>query len=142
MVRRAKRCPKSLEKPGSWQIGKTFLIREFFVSPDTKHANFNFVSNSRQEEHASEIASIAKQAHETAIKAEEMTQEALEQQIATGNEIRVLQENVMKMGQKLTKVQSLASNTLAESTDAYNQALELYRAAISLEVPEASSILI
>ena len=69
-----------------------------------------------------------------------MTQEALEQQIATGNEIRVLQENVMKMGQKLTKVQSLASNTLAESTDAYNQALELYRAAISLEVPEASSI--
>ena len=120
---------------------KSYFQTENLPNFTTKKADFNFVSNTRQEEHASEIASIAKQAHETAIKAEEMTQEALEQQIATGNEIRVLQENVMKMGQKLTKVQSLASNTLAESTDAYNQALELYRAAISLEVPEASSIL-
>ena len=95
---------------------------------------------SRQEEYASEIASIARQAHETAIKAEEMTQEALDQQIATGNDIRVLQENVMKMGQKLTQVQSLASNTLQDSIVAYDSTLNIYRGAISLEVPEVRTI--
>jgi len=68
-----------------------------------------------------------------------MTQEALDQQIATGNDIRVLQENVMKMGQKLTQVQSLASNTLQDSRAAYDSALNIYRGAISLEVPEVDS---
>ena len=48
----------------------------------------------------------------------------------------MLQENVMKMGKKLTKVKSLAGTTLRDSTSAYNEALNIYRTAISLEVPE------
>ena len=93
----------------------------------------------RQEEYANEIASIAQQAYKTAKEADEMTTDALEQQIATSKQIRVLNVQVNDMGDKLMKVQSLASKTLRDSTDAYNQALHIYRQAIGLEVPEVNS---
>ena len=40
------------------------------------------------------------------------------------------------MGKKLMTVQSLATQTLRDSTDAYNQALNILQQAKSLEVPE------
>ena len=68
-----------------------------------------------------------------------MTSNALAQQITTGQQIRLLSEDVKDVGIKLQKIQSLASNTLQDSTDAYDQALQIYRQALSLEVPSVNS---
>ena len=90
----------------------------------------------QQVEDASEIGSIARQAYETSNEAYNMAREALEQQHQTGNQIRVLEAQVTEIGQKLITVNSLATQTLRDSTDAYNQALRIYQQAYSLEVPE------
>ena len=83
--------------------------------------------SSRQVEDASEIASIAQQAYEISSDAYEMARQALEQQHYTANQIRVLEVQVTDMGEKLRTVQSLAGQTLRDSTDAYNQALNNYQ---------------
>lgn len=83
--------------------------------------------SSRQVEDASEIASIAQQAYEISSDAYEMARQALEQQHYTANQIRVLEVQVTDMGEKLRTVQSLAGQTLRDSTDAYNQALNIYQ---------------
>ena len=56
-----------------------------------------------------------------------MARQALEQQHYTANQIRVLEVQVSDMGEKLRTVQSLAGQTLRDSTDAYNQALNIYQ---------------
>ncbi len=43
---------------------------------------------------------------------------------------------VDELRDRLRKVQSLAGQTLRDSTDAYNSALNIYRQALALEVPE------
>ena len=78
-------------------------------------------------EDASEIASIAQQAYEISSDAYEMARQALEQQHYTANQIRVLEVQVTDMGEKLRTVQSLAGQTLRDSTEAYNQALNIYQ---------------
>ena len=65
-----------------------------------------------------------------------MAREALEEQTYTENNITVLQVQVGDMGDKLRTVQSLASQTLRDSTDAYNQAINIVQQALSLQIPE------
>lgn len=75
----------------------------------------------RQVEDANEISSIAKQAYDISTEAYDMAREAMEQQHFTAKQITVLEVQVGGMGKKLRTVQSLASQTLRDSTDAYNQ---------------------
>jgi laminin gamma 1 len=89
----------------------------------------------RQVEDASEIESIAKQAYDTSTDAYEMARNAMEQQHATGNQIRVLEVQVHSMGEKLRTVQSLAGQTYRDASEAYNAAINIYQQAQSLEVP-------
>ncbi len=93
-----------------------------------------FFSFPRQEEDASEIASIAKQAYDTANDAYQVAWGAMGQQPNTSNQIRVLEVEVEKMRDRLRTVQSLAAQTLRDSTDAYNQALNIYQQAVTLKV--------
>lgn len=88
-------------------------------------------------EDASEITSIASQAYETANKAYLMSREALDKQTLTQNQMTVLEVNVHEMREKLQTVLSLAAHTLRDSTDAYNQAINVFQQADTLEVPEA-----
>ena len=68
-----------------------------------------------------------------------MARDALEEQHYTANQITVLDVQVNDMREKLRTVQSLASQTLRDSTAAYNQALNIYQQAVTLEVPEADN---
>ena len=58
----------------------------------------------RQEEDASEISSIARQAYETSTNAYNMAREALEEQHHTANKITVLEVQVGDMGEKLSLI--------------------------------------
>lgn len=89
----------------------------------------------RQVEDASEIESIARQAYETSNNAYEMTRAAMEEQHKTGNQIRLLEVQVQSMGEKLRTVQSLAGQTYRDASEAYNQAINIYQQAKSLDVP-------
>ena len=51
-------------------------------------------------------------------------------------QIQVLEVDATSMSKKLMTVQSLATQTLRDSTDAYNQALNILQQAKSLEVPQ------
>lgn len=92
----------------------------------------------RQVEDANEITSIATQAFDISVEAYEMAREALEQQYRTASEITVLEVQIGDLGDKLRTVQSLATSTLRDSTKAYNEALNIYQQAYSLEVPEVN----
>ena len=91
---------------------------------------------SRQVEEASEIESIAKQASQTANDAYEMAYAAMEQQPTTGNQINILADQVQKMGENLRTVQSLATQTLQDASEAYNAAINIYQQAKIMEVPK------
>ena len=43
------------------------------------------------------------------------------------------------MSTKLRQVQSLASQTLKDSTDSYNLALNIYQQAIAMQVPDVNN---
>ena len=90
----------------------------------------------RQVEEASEIESIAKQASQTANDAYEMAYAAMEQQPTTGNQINILADQVQKMGENLRTVQSLATQTLQDASEAYNAAIKIYQEAKIMEVPK------
>ena len=68
-----------------------------------------------------------------------MAREALEQQHRTANQITVLEVEIGDLGEKLRTVQSLATSTLRDSTKAYNDALNIYQQAFSLQVPEVNN---
>ena len=89
----------------------------------------------RQVEDASEIESIAKQAFETAKNAYDMAYNAMQSAPQTGNQIQILEEQVTRMGETLRSVQSLASQTQRDASEAYNQAIKLYQTAKLMEVP-------
>merc|ERR1712086_835808 len=59
----------------------------------------------------------------------------MEEQTKTGSQIKVLEEQVKIMGNKLRTVQSLASQTSRDANDAYNTAINIYQQAKSIEVP-------
>ncbi len=63
-----------------------------------------------------------------------MAWDAMQQQHNTSKEIRVLEVQVGEMQQRLRTVQSLATQTLADSTQAYNRALNIYQQAVNLQV--------
>ena len=89
----------------------------------------------RQVEDASEIESIAKQAFETAKNAYDMAYDAMQSAPQTGNQIQILEEQVTRMGETLRMVQSLASQTQRDTSEAHNQAIKLYQTAKLMEVP-------
>ena len=89
----------------------------------------------RQVEDASEIESIAKQAYETSNSAYDMARAAMEEQTKTGSQIKVLEEQVKLMREKLMTVQSLTRQTSTDAIDAYNTAISYYQQAKSIEVP-------
>ena len=91
-------------------------------------------------EDASEIESIAKQALDTATDAYNMAYAAMEQQPTTGNQITVLEQQVQKMGDNLRLVQSLASQTSRDATEAYNTAINIYQQAKIMEVPKINEL--
>ena len=64
-----------------------------------------------------------------------MARAAMDQQHATGNQIRVLEVQVQSMGEKLRTVQSLAGQTYRDASEAYNSAIGIYQQAKSLQVP-------
>ena len=64
-----------------------------------------------------------------------MARAAMEEQTKTGSQIKVLEEQVKIMGNKLRTVQSLASQTSRDANDAYNTAINIYQQAKSIEVP-------
>ncbi len=66
-----------------------------------------------------------------------MARDALEQQHNTINRMTVLEVQVGEMRDRLWTVQSLASQTMRDSTDAYNQALNIYQQSVTLQVPDA-----
>ena len=86
-------------------------------------------------EDASEIESIAKQAFETAKNAYDMAYDAMQSAPQTGNQIQILEEQVTRMGETLRMVQSLASQTQRDTSEAHNQAIKLYQTAKLMEVP-------
>ena len=90
----------------------------------------------RQVEDANEIASIAKQAYDASTEAYNLARQSLEEQHQTANQITVLSVQVGDMDEKLRTVKSLASQTLRDSTAAYNEALIIYQQAVSLAVPK------
>lgn len=96
----------------------------------------NKIAFFRQVEEASEIESIAKQASQTANDAYEMAYAAMEQQPTTGNQINILADQVQKMGENLRTVQSLATQTLQDASEAYNAAIKIYQEAKIMEVPK------
>jgi len=89
----------------------------------------------QQEEDANEIASIAKQALDTSNNAYDMAYDALNQQTDTSKQVNVLVVQVQDMSTKLRSVQSLATQTLKDSTDSYNLALNIYQQALAMQVP-------
>lgn len=101
--------------------------------------NQRFTHAFRQVEDANEISSIAKQAYDKSTEAYDLARDALEQQHQTANQITVLEVQIGDMGEKLRTVQSLASQTLRDSTEAYNEALNIYQQANSLEIPEVDN---
>ena len=93
----------------------------------------------RQLEDANEITSIAQQAFKISNEAYEMASDAVQQQSSTGKQIRILQEAVGNLGKKLITVQRLSGKSLKDSTEAYNNALQIYQQALGLEVPAVES---
>ena len=65
-----------------------------------------------------------------------MAYAAMEQQPTTGNQINILADQVQKMGENLRTVQSLATQTLQDASEAYNAAIKIYQEAKIMEVPK------
>ena len=59
----------------------------------------------------------------------------MEEQTKTGSQIKVLEEQVKLMREKLMTVQSLTRQTSTDAIDAYNTAISYYQQAKSIEVP-------
>jgi len=92
-----------------------------------------------QSESASEIESIAKQANELSISAYQKTRAALDEELATGNKIDLLQAQLRKIGENLNEVQKESQETLNDATDAHMQALRISLQVNSLQIPEVET---
>jgi len=92
-----------------------------------------------QEEDASEIESIAKQANEISTDAYKKGRDALEETTETANQIELLQAQLREMGTKLSEVQTDSQETLRAAQDAYIQALTINQQVFNLQVPEVDT---
>merc|ERR1719283_164803 len=87
----------------------------------------------QQMEDASEIESIAKQAHELSAAAYQSARDALEEQVENANQIELLQTQLRDMGVRLSTAETESEETLKAATDAYNQAMFITQKEFNLE---------